>query len=109
MNRKKLPDCSHKKEFYAHNLDKVLSDNALICIPTTPAPAPLKGTIGVDRDTDTYYPRALSLTSIAGIGRLPQLSLPLLEVDNAPVGLSLIAAHGNDSLLLEVGRCLSQK
>ena len=109
LNRKKLPDCSHKKEFYAHNLDKVLSDNALICIPTTPAPAPLKGTIGVDRDTDTYYPRALSLTSIAGIGRLPQLSLPLLEVDNAPVGLSLIAAHGNDSLLLEVGRCLSQK
>ncbi|MBX9877434.1 MAG: amidase [Candidatus Obscuribacterales bacterium] len=102
LNRKKLPDCHNKRELYAKNINGILSDNALICIPTTPSPAPLKGTIGTDRDTDTYYPRALSLTSIAGLCRLPQLTVPILEVDDAPVGLSLIAAHSNDSLLLNL-------
>ncbi len=102
LNRKKLPDCQNKRELYAKNINGLLSDNALICIPTTPSPAPLKGTIGTDRDTDSYYPRALSLTSIAGLCRLPQLTLPILEVDSAPVGLSLIAAHGKDSVLLNL-------
>lgn len=100
LNRKKLPDCLNKRELYTKNINGLLSDNALICIPTTPAPAPLKGTIGTDRDTDTYYPRALSLTSIAGLCRLPQLTMPILEVDGAPVGLSLIAAHRQDALSL---------
>jgi len=107
LNRNKLPDCRQKRELYAKNLNQLLSDGSLICIPTTPVPAPLKGTVGVDRDTDTYYPHALSLTSIAGLGRLPQLTLPLLEIDNAPVGLSFIAQHGNDAVLLKVGCTIS--
>lgn len=102
LNRKKLPDCLNKREAYTKNIDQLLRDNNLICIPTTPSPAPIKGTIGVNRDTDTYYPRALSLTSIAGLCRLPQITLPLMQVDNAPVGLSLIAQHGNDATLLNL-------
>jgi amidase len=50
-----------------------------------------------------YYPRALSLTSVAGIGRLPQVSLPLAESSGGiPVGLSLLAANGRDAFLLSV-------
>jgi len=36
------------------------------------------------------------------LARLPQVSLPLAELDGCPLGLSLIAARGNDTLLLEL-------
>ena len=70
-----------------------------------PAPARLKGSLKVerpDKPTISYYPRTLSLTAIAGIGRLAEVSLPLAEVGGVPVGLSLLAAHGRDAFLLGV-------
>jgi amidase len=75
-------------------------------MPTTPALVPLKGTIAPRRHVstgDNYYSRALSLTSVAGIGRLPQVSLPVAESSGrVSVGLSLLAANGRDALLLSV-------
>jgi amidase len=83
-----------------------LGPHGLLCMPTTPALASLKGTIaprGHVSTGDSYYSRALSLTSVAGIGRLPQVSLPLAEsAGGVPVGLSLLAANGRDALLLSV-------
>ena len=76
-------------------------------MPTTPALAPLKGTVvsrGQAAAGDDYYPRMLSLTSIAGIGRLPQVSLPLAESGGVPVGLSLLAAQGRDAFILGVAQ-----
>jgi amidase len=40
------------------------------------------------------------MTSIAGLGRLPQISMPLADVDGAPYGLSLLAGFGHDHFLL---------
>ena len=56
----------------------------------------MKGSAQVNRERDDYYARALSLTSLAGIGRLPQISMPLGTVDGAPIGLSLLGKSGND-------------
>src|SRR5829696_5667160 len=75
-------------------------------LPSAPALAPLKGSM-VSRGQSSvgdYYPRTLSLTSVAGIGRLPQVSLPLAESGGVPVGLSLLAAHGRDAFILEVAQ-----
>ena len=47
-----------------------------------------------------YYPRALALSAVAGIGRLAQVSLPVANCAGAPLGLSLLAAHGADAFLL---------
>ena len=44
--------------------------------------------------------RAGTLTCIAGSAQAPQVNLPFAAVDGLPVGLSLIAAPGNDALLL---------
>ena len=49
---------------------------------------------------DAYYPRTLSLTAIAGLTRLPQVTLPLGNVGGVPVGLSLVAGYGRDPFLL---------
>ena len=87
---------------FFRSLKSFLRNNDLLCIPTAPSVAPLKGSLGNDRTTCSYYPRALSLTSIAGIGRLPQVTLPLADVHGAPIGLSLLGSHGHDAFLLGV-------
>jgi amidase len=53
---------------------------------------------------DELRNRALPILSIAGLARLPQVSLPLVTYDGCPLGLSLIAARGNDTLLLDIAR-----
>ena len=77
-------------------------------MPTTPALAPRKGDMP-QRTTsgNGYYPRALALTSVAGIGRLPQVSLPVAQVGNVPVGLSLVGARGEDAFLLALANRLT--
>ena len=46
--------------------------------------------------------RVIGITSIAGLGGLPQVSLPLARLEAGPVGLSLIAARGQDEQLLDL-------
>jgi amidase len=107
MDRAEIGYAARRRETYCAHLKTFLGSNDLICIPTTPAPAPLKGSLGIDRTTCDYYPRALGLTSIAGIGRLPQVSLPLAHVDGAPIGMSLLASRGMDGFLLSVVRMVA--
>ncbi|MBT3810596.1 MAG: amidase, partial [Rhodospirillaceae bacterium] len=38
----------------------------------------------------------------APLARLPQVSLPLAETADGPVGLGVIAGHGNDEMLLDL-------
>jgi amidase len=44
---------------------------------------------------------------ISGLARLPQVSLPLATLNGCPLGLSLIAARGNDTMLLELAKKLT--
>src|SRR5947207_12756497 len=92
-----------RREKYFRSLHEFLGPDDLLCIPTTPALAPRKGNPPRRSSSGSgYYPRTLSLTSVAGMGRLSQVSLPITEADGVPVGLSLLARHGQDSLLLQV-------
>ncbi len=78
-----------------------------MCLPTAPSPAPLKDGPAGDR-RGLYYRRALSLTSIAGIGRLPQVTMPLGQTPDGPIGLSLVAGWGRDAQLLAVARLFGE-
>jgi amidase len=69
-----------------------------LVVPTAPGLAPLKTAPG--DEIGRFYQRALALTSIAGHAGLPQVSLPLVEVEGCPVGLSVIGARGDDASLL---------
>ncbi len=103
QDRRTVGDAVRRRESYADSLADFLEPGTLLVLPTTPAVAPRRGSITErSQDEGHYYPRALSLTSIAGIGRLPQLTLPVATVQGAPVGLSLLAARGADQLLLHV-------
>jgi amidase len=88
----------------AHMAD-LLRNNAVLVLPTVHTIAPLRDTPSAD--LDDFRARAMSLLCIAGLARLPQISLPLATFDGCPLGLSLIAARGNDTLLLELARRIS--
>ncbi len=107
MDRTIIEQAVQRREKYFHALKKFLGPNDLICMPTAPTPAPRKGSLGLDRTVDTYFQRTLSMTAVAGIGRLPQVTLPLALVDGAPIGISLLAAQGQDSFLLAAARMLA--
>jgi amidase len=108
LDRRKVNRAICLRECYASRLAAFLGPGDLLCIPTVPTPAPLKETVGRrDQDATGYYPRALALTSLAGVGRLPQVSLPLAESSGAPVGLSLLARSGEDAFLLGVVQALA--
>jgi amidase len=86
--------------------DQLLVDNAVLVIPTTPGPAPLLDTS--TPDLEKWRNRSLGLLCIAGHAGLPQLSIPLAQVQGRPIGLSLIAARGKDHLLLELACSLEK-
>jgi amidase len=104
LDRRRVRPAAKRREEYYRRLKAFLGQNDLLCMPTMPALAPLKGTIaprGHVSTADNYYARVLSLTSVAGIGRLPQVSLPVAESSGSvPVGLSLLAPNGRDAFLL---------
>jgi amidase len=103
LDRRRIPSAIERRQRYFQRLMAFLDARDLLCIPTVHAPAPLKGRQPRrDEKSGGYYPRALSLTSLAGLGGLPQVTLPVAEVNGLPAGLSLLAGHGQDAFLLSV-------
>ncbi|MBL0169706.1 MAG: amidase [Gemmatimonadaceae bacterium] len=86
------------------HLDALLADNAVLLLPTMPDIAPLLQS--PPDATVAFRERSLALLCIAGLGGLPQVSLPLATWNGCPLGLSMIAARGNDEMLLEIARQL---
>jgi amidase len=83
----------------------LLADGAVLCLPTSPVPAP-KRDASLETLGDVRL-RTMALTCIAGLARLPQISMPAGKVGGAPVGLSFIAARGEDMMLLALARAIA--
>jgi amidase len=85
-------------------LDDLLDGDTVLIMPTAPDVAPKLQL--PPQETVAVRERMLALLCVAGLGGLPQLSLPAGTVRGAPVGLSLLAGRGRDELLLAVARAL---
>jgi len=110
LDRWRVAEAVQRREQYFRGLHEFLGPDDLLCIPTIPALAPRKGDPPKRSSSGRgYYPRTLSLTSIAGMGRLPQVSLPIANVNGVPVGLSLLARHGQDSFLLQMAKTFDRE
>ena len=70
-------------------------------LPTSPRVAPLKGT-PVDDIEIRYGNQTMHLPFISRLGGLPQLRLPVAELDGLPLGLSLVGPRGSDMQLLKL-------
>src|ERR1700722_16487519 len=82
----------------------LLPPGTILCLPTTPFPALKKGlplpVLGALRD------RISCLCSHGGLTGVPRISIPGVEVDGLPVGLSIVAGRGSDPALVAVARHL---
>lgn len=93
-----------REELTTHMAD-LLANNAVLCLPTSPVPAPRR-----DASFDTLgevRARTMALTCIAGLARLPQISIPAGIVGGAPVGFSLIGPRGSDIMLLALAQAIA--
>ncbi len=100
-DRRQLPAAIAFREAFARTMHAFLGATAVLILPTTPTLALPKGTI-VRRDAgpEGYYARTLGYTGLAGLARLPQVSLPVGEVQGVPIGLSVIGSWWRDEILL---------
>lgn len=100
-----VSDAQMRRTAIRAHLDALLADGTILLLPTVPDIAPRR-----NEPADTAIPvreRALALLCIAGLGGLPQVTIPAGLVHGCPVGLSLLAARGEDALLLHVARQLA--
>jgi amidase len=81
------------RERIVAEIDDMMGDDAVLCLPTSPRVAPLRNSPVADIEI-TYRNQAAALLCIAGLAGLPQLSLPVAEVDGLPVGLSIVGRGG---------------
>ena len=83
-------------------LRTLLPRGTILCLPTTPFPAPLReqpiSALAFPRE------RISCLTCVGGLTGSPQVNLPGATVDGAPVGLSIIGGRGTDLDLLRVAQ-----
>lgn len=83
-----------------HEINNWFEGVDLLLLPTTPGPAPLLGASA--EWMDTYRSQLMGLTAPAGLAGLPQVHLPVLMSDDAPMGISLLAPKGLDLDLLKL-------
>ncbi len=91
------------RQVVQQHLDTLIQPGDILCLPTSPRVAPLKGTSTNTMEV-TYRYQAICLLSIAGLGGLPEVTLPLGTCSGLPVGLSLVGARGTDHMLLDLAR-----
>jgi amidase len=86
-------------------MEALLAEGAVLAVPAGPSVAPLCRS--GDDATWRLVAKNGRINSVAPLAGLPQVSLPLAEVDGLPMGLGLMAWVGNDELLLDVARGLA--
>jgi len=83
------------------HVEELIGDDGMLVLPTVPSAAPKKGTDFTA--LDEFRNRALMLLCTSGLTGLPQITLPMASVYDAPLGLSLIGPRGSDRQLTDIG------
>ena len=84
-------------------LETLLQDGTVLVMPTVPVPTLRKTSSRAA--VGAFYEAALAINAIAGHAGLPQLAMPVGQIDGKPASLSFVAARGMDAALLaEAGR-----
>ena len=97
---KELNNARQEREKIVKKINAVILPGTVLVMPTAPCIAPK-----LDAESaalESFRFNTMALTCIAGLAGLPQVSMPVLAVDDCPVGVSLVGAQGSDEELLKL-------
>jgi len=77
----------------------------VLLLPAAPSPAPR--TDEPEEVLNKFRLQTMSLTCLASLAGLPQISIPAAEVDGLPVGFGIMGWNGGDEALIELAEALS--
>lgn len=83
-------------------LAEILGSDGVMVLPTMPDIAPLLTTD--EAGLEDYRNNAIKLLCLAGLSGFPQLSMPLVKRNGAPLGLSLLGPAGSDRSLIAMAQ-----
>jgi amidase len=83
----------------------LLPAGTILCLPTTPFPAPVRGQ--PLSALDPLRDRITCLCAQGGLAGHPQVNLPGATVDGLPIGLSIIGPRGSDATLVAVAQAMA--
>ncbi|STX81554.1 aspartyl/glutamyl-tRNA amidotransferase subunit A [Legionella busanensis] len=90
----------NRKELYFTKLNELLSLGSLVCIPSSPDVAPFREKF-YNKVNEFNYEKLRPLIALSGLGKLPQINIPL-EVDTLPpLGISLLSGNNQDNFLIQ--------
>ena len=95
------------RKHFQHRMRSLLMGGAVVAYPTSPMPAPLLS--ATQAEQNAVREASMGVTAIAGLGGLPEVSIPAATVDGAPVGLSLVCGPGRDRMLLRLARMVAEE
>ncbi|MBB5704499.1 amidase [Ochrobactrum daejeonense] len=92
---------------FTQELEQIIGDDALLALPTVPGAAPL-----ADQPFEAlqaYREQALRLLCLSVLSGLPQITVPLGQVQGAPFGISFIGPRGSDRALIRLTGTILEK
>lgn len=93
-----------RKTAIEKKIRELITSECVLVLPTSPGPAPFCA--APENTLNDFRMRAFELLCTAGLGGLPQLSVPSGSVDGGPVGLSLVGAPDQDRALIALAAVL---
>lgn len=97
---------SRERERIRALLEKITDAGTLLVLPTMPGAAPSRNSPLAAMEA--YRRTAMRLLCISGLAGLPQVTLPVLTAEGAPLGLSLIGPAYSDRALLTAAARLAR-
>jgi amidase len=87
-------------------MQALLAAGAVLVVPTSPAPAPLRS--ADQAQLDALRDAIQRVGAISGLAGIPEVTIPAARAAGAPVGLSLLAARGSDLALLALAERIAE-
>lgn len=101
-------DCADARlvrERYRARLAELVGRDGVMLLPTMPDVAPLL--TESEAGLDAFRTKALYLLCLSGLSGLPQVTMPLAQRVDAPIGLSLVGPPGSDLWLVRLAARLA--
>lgn len=99
LDRSRLPELMAVRAKLTQELNLGSLQNSFLCLPTATPPAAKDATVK-NADRAKLSKQASLLSCLGSLGGLGQLTLPLADIDGAPVGVSVLSARWQDHELL---------